>query len=259
MATYAYCVVRSDRSPDLRRAPPGMPGARRPRAVDAGRPLWLIVADAPLSRYGEAALARVIRDLNAVSACAVAHSAVVAHCARRNPALPLRLLTLFANDRRALDQLRRRRRLLEHRLTRVAGRAEWGIQVRLEQPTGGRVRRTRAAARQATAGLSPGTRFLEMRRRERHGSRELTAGAQASAASLYRALARQADGARRRPAVSPDGQPALLLDAAFLVPMARTAEFRRAVREQAARVRDRGLRLRLTGPWPAYSFVTGRL
>ena len=35
-ATYLYCLVRSAKEPSLRTAPPGLPGAGRPRAIDAG-------------------------------------------------------------------------------------------------------------------------------------------------------------------------------------------------------------------------------
>jgi hypothetical protein len=102
-------------------------------------------------------------------------------------------------------------------------------------------------------------RFLELRRRQRNETRELTADARTAAASLYRTLARLADGGRQRPPVAVDGGPALLLDAAFLVPRTRTARFRQAVRAQARRLADQGLRIRMTGPWPPYSFVSGRL
>jgi hypothetical protein len=258
-ATYVYCIVRSARPPDLRGVPSGLPGTGKPRALAAGEGLWLIVAHAPLSRYGEAPLARVVRDLDAVSRCAVAHSAVVAHCARRSPVLPLRLLSLFSSDARSLSQVRRRRGSIGRRLARVAGRAEWGVQVRRDAGGGDPARRARAAARRETAGLSPGTRFLELRRRHRDQTQSLATGARTAAAALYRALARHADAARRRPLVSADGRPALLLDAAFLVPGARAARFRQAVRAEAARAAERGLHLRLTGPWPPYSFVAGRL
>ena len=258
-ATYVYCVVRSPGPPDLRGAPEGLPATGKPRALAAGQALWLIVADAPVSRYGEAPLARVVRDLDAVSRCAVAHSAVVAHCARRHPVLPFRLLTLFSNDERALAQVRRRRIAIARRLTSLAGRAEWGVQARLAAGGGASARRARTAARRETAGLSPGTRFLELRRRQRETARGLTGGARAAATSLYRALARHADAARQRPPVSVDGRPALLLDAAYLVPATRAALFRQAVRAQAAEAKDKGLHVRLTGPWPPYSFVAGRL
>ncbi len=258
LATYVYCVVRSARPPDLRGAE-GLPGTGKPRALAAGRALWLIVADAPVSRYGEAALARIVRDIDAVSRCAVAHSAVVARCARRHAVLPLRLLTLFSSDGRALAQVRRSRVAIARRLTSVAGRTEWGVQARLEAGGGPSARRARAVARQETAGLSPGTRFLELRRHQREAARGLTGGARAAATSLHRVLARYADAARQRPPGSVEGRPALLLDAAYLVPATRAALFRQAVRAQAARAADRGLHVRLTGPWPPYSFVAGRL
>ena len=254
-----YCVVRSSQAPDLRGAPSGLPGAGRPRAVAAGPALWLVVADAPLARYGEAALARIVRDLDAVARCAVAHSAVVGHCARRLPTLPLRLLTLFSSDARAVARVRRRRVTVARRLTRVAGRSEWGVQARLGAGGGPPARRARAAARRQTAGLSPGTRFLELRRRQRAATHGLAAHTRAAAAALYRALTRHADEARQRPLVTVSGRPALLLDAAFLVSAARVPQFRQAVRDESPRAADRGLHVRLTGPWPPYSFVAGRL
>jgi hypothetical protein len=246
--------MRGATAPALRTAPRGLPGTGKPRAVAAGADLWLIVADAPLSRYGEPALARLVKDLDAVSACAVAHSAVIAHCARRGPVLPLRLLTLFSSDERARAEVWRRRRALARRLARVAGRAEWGVQARLDAASA-----AKAAARPAALGGGPGTRFLERRRRQRRETRGLAAQARTAAVALYRALARYADDARQRPLVAVDGQAALLLDAAFLVAGTRLARFRQGVRAHAARAAGRGLRVRLTGPWPPYSFVAGRL
>ena len=258
-ATYVYCVARSARAPSLGNAPAGLPGTGPPRALPAGQGLWLIVADAPLPQYGEAGLARVVRDLDAVSRCAVAHSAIIAHCARRTPVLPLRVLTLFSSDERALARIRGRRAAIARRLDRLAGRAEWGVQARLAPGGGPRARRAQATARRETARLGPGTRFLELRRRQRETARDLASGAKAAAAALYRTLARHADAARQRPPVSMDGRPALLLDAAFLVPAASATQFRQAVRAQTARAAERGLQIRLTGPWPPYSFVAGRL
>jgi hypothetical protein len=258
-ATYVYCVARGTRAPSLGRAPAGLPGTARPRVLPAGQGLWLIVADAPLPQYGEAGLARVVRDLDAVSRCAVAHSAVIAHCARQRPVLPLRLLTLFSNDERALARVRGRRAAIARRLDRLAGRAEWGVQARLAAGGGPTARRAHASARRQTARLGPGTRFLELRRRQRETARDLASGAKAAAAALYRTLARHADAARQRAPVSMDGRPALLLDAVFLVPASGAAQFRQAVRAQTARATDRGLQIRLTGPWPPYSFVAGRL
>jgi hypothetical protein len=46
----------------------------------------------------------------------------------------------------------------------------------------------------------------------------------------------------------------MVLNAAYLVPDADTDGFGALVGELARRVRDEGLELELTGPWPAYHF-----
>ena len=67
-ATYLYCLVQREHAPVLARAPRGLPGTGRVRALDAGDGLWLVVAEAPLSRYGSAPLEARLRDLEWVAA-----------------------------------------------------------------------------------------------------------------------------------------------------------------------------------------------
>jgi hypothetical protein len=47
-----------------------------------------------------------------------------------------------------------------------------------------------------------------------------------------------------------------LLDAAFLVPVRRRARFRAAAAQAARHVTRQGAQLTVTGPWPAYNFVS---
>ena len=81
-ATYAYCVAAGATPPRLARAPRGLPEMTRPRALAVTPGTWLVVADAPLSRYGAAPIEAGLRDLDWISRCAVAHEAVVEHVAR---------------------------------------------------------------------------------------------------------------------------------------------------------------------------------
>src|SRR2546422_9809885 len=93
-ATYVYCVASG--RPSLPRAARGLPGAGKPRLLDAGGGLWLVVADAPIARYGEAAIARGLKDLEWVAQCALAHEAVVERVsAKATP--PVKPLTLFSD------------------------------------------------------------------------------------------------------------------------------------------------------------------
>jgi hypothetical protein len=47
----------------------------------------------------------------------------------------------------------------------------------------------------------------------------------------------------------------MILNAAYLVPEARTEEFQSLVRTLSRRHAPEGLALELTGPWPAYHFA----
>jgi hypothetical protein len=65
----------------------------------------------------------------------------------------------------------------------------------------------------------------------------------ATAAQRRTSLERAAPGSR------------LLLDAAFLVPVAKSGAFRSAARQRMRDLRALGVAMSLTGPWPPYNFV----
>ncbi|HZR09970.1 MAG TPA: GvpL/GvpF family gas vesicle protein [Myxococcales bacterium] len=251
-ATYLYCVVQSPGEPSLRGVPPGLPGAGKPRAVDAGRGVWLVVADAPLERYGEKPIEKGLRDLSWVTPVAVAHEAVVEHLARTGTVLPMKLLTLFRSDARALDHVARQRTRIERLLKRLEGREEWGLRVLLDEASA--LRRARDEARSAAAG-APGAAFLLRKKKEHDAARELIEHARDRADELFELLSAKADDARRRPPPPGEIGKRVLLDAAFLLPRRKLKSFQSAVRASAKKLAARDYQLTLTGPWPAYTFV----
>lgn len=249
--TYVYCAVRRRTRPALGRAPRGLPGTGRPRALDAGQGVWAIVADAPRARYEAAPIERGLHDLDWVSACAVAHEAVVEHAARGGVVVPLKLFTLFEGDARALAHLQALRPQLERLFERLHGRQEWGVRVLVDAD---RARRhARGHALWETAGVAAGRRFLLVKQRQRDAVRALAASGRAEVDALYDALASRAAGARRR--APGKGEARLLLDASFLVDARRAAGFQQTARRAAGRLEALGFGLTLTGPWPPYSFV----
>jgi hypothetical protein len=250
-ATYLYCLVRSPRSPRLAAAPRGLPGLGRPRAIPAGEGLWLVGADAPLARYGPALIERRLGDIGWVAARALAHEAVVEYAGRSGPVVPMKLFTLFTSDRRAVEHVERARRQLTRVLRRVAGCREWGIRISVDDTRARALARARARRLAPTAGA--GTRFLLARRGESAARRTAAADVAGEVGRLFRRLAAEARAARRRP--GRDGAPGILLEAAFLVPVRRTARFRARVREATRPLAARGGAVALTGPWPPYHFV----
>jgi hypothetical protein len=117
--------------------------------------------------------------------------------------------------------------------------------------------RTTSAVRDSPADGGAGAAYLR-RKREQHLARERVEElAAARADELHRSLAPLAVEARRHrvhgPALADRSRP-MILNAAYLVDDAAAEEFARAVRDQDARHGE--VTLELTGPWPAYSFVS---
>jgi gas vesicle protein GvpL/GvpF len=253
-ATYLYCLVRAPEKPSLAGAPPGLPGLSPLRALPAGDGLWLIAAGAPLSEYASEEIQRRLSDLSWVSDRALAHEAVIeCFAAGGAAAVPMKLFTLFSSDERAAAFIREDRERLGRVLDRVEARVEWGVRVRLDDV---RAREALAAEAQAGAGgRSAGTAFLLRKKLEQDASRELAGRLRSEMDAVFAELAEGASEAVRREPVAVPESGGLLLDAAFLVPRERSADFEAIVERCATRLAPRACDVTLTGPWPPYNFI----
>src|SRR5262249_60411812 len=70
--TYVFCLVSSARAPRIDRGLRGLQGMGAIRALPIDRGLFAIAADAPLARYGEAAVNRGLANIDWVSRPALA-------------------------------------------------------------------------------------------------------------------------------------------------------------------------------------------
>jgi hypothetical protein len=244
--TYLYCLVSATRRPNAAPLPPGLPGAARPRILEAAPGLWLVVADVPLERYSEAAINGHLRDLAWVSGCALAHEAVVERALALGDVLPVRLFTIFAGDDRAVAHVRRRRARIARTIRHVSGHLEWGVRVSLDQ------RRARGKAPPAKSGRE----YLARKRAVYSGQAERSRRAAGVVRDLHRQLDALSSDSRRRPPIA-EAAPGerLLLDAAYLVPKRGGVPFRRLATRLGRTLAADGYRVVFTGPWPAYNFV----
>jgi Gas vesicle synthesis protein GvpL/GvpF len=274
-ATYVYCLIASGRIPAVDRIPAGLPGTgpvrlldvsgddpmgstgtarlrSRSRAAGPAQKQWLAVADAPLPQYGEASINRRLSDLDWVSRAAIAHEAVVESFIDAHAVLPMKLFTIFNNDVRALEHLRRDRSRIGRLLKRVAGHHEWGVRVVLDP-----AHRPPSKRHAVGAPAAPGVAYLALKKAQRDRSSELVQRARTTVADLYDRLRARASASRRRAATEwpAQGGP-LLLDAAFLVPRSRSAQFRALVGRQSKALASHGYQLVLSGPWPPYTFIS---
>ena len=249
-ATYVYCVIAAPRRPRVSRAARGLAGMGPVRVLDVDRELFVAVADAPLSRYGEAEISRRLTDLDWVSRAAVAHQAVIESFLNQTAVLPLKLFTIFTSDARAVEHIAAQRTRIGSLVKRVANHHEWGVRVMLDRGA------SKAPAARPKVVAKSGAAYLNRKKAQRDSATEFAQRARETVAGLYDRLEQRARIARRRAAsdLTTKSGP-LLLDAAFLVPHSREATFKALAAREARTLSGQGYRLSISGPWPPYSFV----
>jgi len=285
-ATYVYCLTRHTARPMVPRRVTPMPGSGTPRAIAAWPGHWAIVGDVPRETFSAATIERRLGDLDWISRCGAAHQAVVDACLRHTAVVPMTLFTIFDDDERAVAGMRRDRVRLDATLDRVAGRREWVVRVLRPASSTGRQGQDAAAraahgtadtsapsethGATATIGAPPsaatatttisGRAFLLAKAAQRQAARRRWQDADDALRALKEGLTAIAEDARIRGELDGlAGTPALvdaaMFDAAFLVPAAVEARFKREARRLATALTEQGYGVTVTGPWPCYSFV----
>jgi hypothetical protein len=233
-----------------------------PRLLSADLGLWLVVADVSSKLYGGAAIDRGLTDLAWVAARAVAHDDVIEHFAQRFDVVPMKLFTIFKSDDRAVQHVSGNPDL-PGIFRRIAGASEWSVRLQRSTIDEGRTMsdgRRRAIDEGRSTGsrsirLESGAAFLRRKRSQRDLERAAAAEARGLANRVFGSLARVAREGVQKDTSMPGAT--VLLDAVFLVPRARTATFRAAVRRVARDAAAAGGDIALSGPWPPYHFVSG--
>jgi hypothetical protein len=254
--TYVYCLVRNARRPTLPPASAGLPGSRDLRLIDAGNRLWMVAGTVNASEFDETTLSKRLQQLEWIGPRALAHEAVVEHYLSAAAVLPMQLFTMFTSDERALAHVTRDRVSIERLLARLDRHHEWGLRLTFDDAAAKAAMEAAARPRNGGGAAASGAAYLRRKRDLLEATRSSLARARTGATRLYKAISREATESRRRratEAAAPDSR--LLLDAAFLVPVRRTAAFRRALAGEARGLAATGIVVSLTGPWPPYNFI----
>ena len=251
---YVYCVAESIPAEEIA-------GDARPAAIEDGADLELIKADkltaiiskVPLSTYGESALSEKLLDAAWTAIRAMRHEHVVEHFARQTSVVPLRFGTIYLNRSGVERMLSDKQEQLTTAIQRLKDREEWGVNMFCDRATlldnitnvSPRLREMAEAARS----VPPGQSYLLQKKIEALRIDE-------TKAELTRA-ADEIDGSvkLRILKVETTEHGELKAKFAFLVPRLRFENFRNAAEHLAQRMESSGIRLELTGPWPAYNFA----
>lgn len=231
----------------------GIPGMAGPavRAVKAAG-LTAVVSDVPLAEYGEQALRQNLEQLPWLERVARTHHAVVEELSHRGPVVPARLATIHNDDERVAGVLADRRDDLSAALDRLLGREEWGVKA-YAVPTA-------PAEEQPVPGSQTGAAYLRRRKAQLTAHENGQQAAAEAASAVHTALTEAAVAARRH---APQDRrltgaaAAMVLNGAYLIDREDVRGFT-ALAEGLAE-RNPAIRLELTGPWPAYSFVDDAL
>ncbi len=224
----------------------GIDGARV-ELVEANG-LAVLVSRLHRTRYGEDAWLSHAEDPDWLAAFATQHQEVLGAVATTSDVLPFRIPGMYDDEGRLLEVLEAEHDLLRGGLQAIAGHVEWGVQIFLtgqpdeepaEQPRSGK-----DYLRRRSAEVGSRERAAEVRR-----SRVLDAYETIADASTRSAVNPPQD-----PALSKRSEP-MLLNSAHLVPRDRAEPFFAMLGEVQETLRDAGMVVEVSGPWPAYNFV----
>jgi hypothetical protein len=262
LAYYVYCIAESVGAQHL-------DGASFPTAIeDTAKLEWVTANDlsaltsaVPLNIYGEEALAERLTDATWTAVHAMRHETIVEYVAKRVSVVPLRFGTIYL-DRSGIERmLTGQGRELGEVLERLRGHEEWGVNVYSDRATlissiTSVSPRLRELVRQAEA-ASPGQSYLMQKKIDTLRVDEARTALTDIIDNIEKTLSGQASDAKRLRILKVEATEHGELKGkfAFLVKRSEFEEFRGAAERLAEEHQSAGVRLELTGPWPAYNFT----
>jgi ElaB/YqjD/DUF883 family membrane-anchored ribosome-binding protein len=259
---YVYCVAESAAARELD------PGSFPTPIEDDTKLEWITANDlaalcspVPLDSYGEEALAERLSDAAWTAVRAMRHETVVEYVAKRVSLVPLRFGTIYLERARIERMLTEKGRELAQVLERLRGREEWGVNVYADRATlmasiTSVSPRLREMVQQAES-ASPGQAYLMQKKIEAMRVDEIRVALNEIIDEVEKQLSEQADDAARLRILKIEATEHGELKGkfAFLVKRSEFEEFRDAAERLAEEHLAAGVRLELTGPWPAYNFT----
>lgn len=250
---YVYAVCRPFDAP-LQSQLTGVAGAPARKLIHHG--LVAVFSEVPESDFAAEPLRAHLEDLDWLTATARAHQGVIDALTVVTTPLPLRLGTVFRDDSGVRTMIEARERVFRRTLDRLEGRVEWGVKVYADADTAPAEVSEPPAEAAAPAKAASGRDYLRRRSRQARAHEEMWQKAEDFAGRLHRTLSAHAEDARLHApqnAALSGAAGRNVLNAAYLVPRATSEEFVEVV----DRTKDEvpGMRVELTGPWAAYSFV----
>lgn len=262
LAYYVYCIAESAAAAQL-------PAASLPAAIeDESKLEWVVSNDlaalsstVPRASYSEESLAEHLSDASWTAVRAMRHETVMEYVARRASVVPLRFGTIYLERAGVERMLEEKRRELAQIIERLRGREEWGVNVYCDQTTlMSSITAVSPVLRdlvERAAQASPGQSYLMQKKIETLKVDEVRTALTRIIDEIEQELSQQSEDAKRLRVLKVEATEYGELKAkfAFLIKRVDFETFRDAAERLAQTHQATGVRLELTGPWPAYNFT----
>jgi len=264
LAYYVYCIAESAAATEL--SVDSLPAAMEDNSTlewVSVNALAALASQVPRATYSEENLAEHLTDATWTAIRAMRHETVVEFVAKRATVVPLRFGTIYL-ERAGIEQmLNDKRRELESIIEQLRGREEWGVNVYTDRAVllssitsvSPVLRDLVQRAEQAP----PGQSYLMQKKIEALKVDEARTAVNRIVDQIEERLKQQSEGARRlrilKVETTEHGE--LKAKFSFLMKRAEFDDFKDAAEQLAQEHQAAGVRLELTGPWPAYNFLTG--
>lgn len=262
VALYLYCIAETGPAASIT-------AESLPPAIEESSDLELITVNdlvavasrVPLSMYGEDSLNENLTDASWTALRAMRHQRVVEHFAKRTGVVPLRFGTVYLASAGVEEMLASKATDLQEIIKRIRGCEEWGVNVfsdrqKLLDAVAELSPKLRDLSEQAQKS-SPGQAYLLQKKVEGLRTDEARVELARIIDDIEARLSRTTKGAKRLRMLKVEATETGDLKAkfAFLVDQASFDSFRNEAERVAQDLNKAGIRLELTGPWPAYNFT----
>lgn len=216
-----------------------------------------VACDVRLSDWTGAGGEANLANLAWVAPRALHHQSVLEQVMASSPILPMPVGTLFSSQEALLLWLAQRYHRIVEFLTDIADKEEWSLKLVLDAPRA-EAQWLAGEQRQPPSGASAGSRYLLEKKLRGEATQRVRQLARQTEAALYdqlRGLVLMRQARRLLPQHSPDAQHQALSHSALLIQAARREELLAMAAAFNQRYQDAGLRVEMSGPWPAATFV----
>jgi uncharacterized protein YdaU (DUF1376 family) len=224
-------------------------------SVRAGASLYAVVDRVPTKAWAGPAAQEHMASLDWVGPRAVLHEEVIEAVRDVVPVYPAHFGTLYAGPDRLRAAVAAHRDALDRFFARVAGTDEWAVKMLLDRDAAAAHRADASATDAATA--ASGTEYLQRRKDAQEARASVDAWVDDRAEALEADLRAQAETVRPQDpqqSVQASADAPVVRSWAVLAPHEAQAALQARVQAANDAHAEAGLHVRLTGPWPPYSF-----